>query len=96
MSLTSMGSQVRGSTFRRHTGASILGSPARVLSVKPPFTHYHFVEKDAQRAKKLRQLGDPSVLTVYEGDCNEVLLKEVFPKCRYEDFRRALVPAGPI
>ena len=29
-------------------------------------------------------------MTVYEGDCNTVLLDDVLPKVRYEDYRRAL------
>ena len=34
-------------------------------------------------------------VTVYEGDCNTVLLENVFPHCRYEDFRRALCLPDP-
>jgi three-Cys-motif partner protein len=32
---------------------------------------------------------------VYEGDCNRVLLEDVFPKVRYEDYRRALCILDP-
>jgi len=34
-------------------------------------------------------------LYVYEGDCNKVLLDEVFPKAKYEDYRRALCLLDP-
>lgn len=51
---------------------------------------------DGQRAKLLRQLAQGKQnVTVYEGDCNTLLLQEVFPKCRYEDFRRALCLLDP-
>ncbi len=36
----------------------------------------------------------PSV-HVYRGDCNTVLLQEVFPKVRFEDYRRALCLLDP-
>jgi three-Cys-motif partner protein len=32
---------------------------------------------------------------VYDGDCNEGLLREVFPQCRYENYRRALCLLDP-
>jgi three-Cys-motif partner protein len=32
---------------------------------------------------------------VYHGDCNEILLTQVFPDCRYEDYRRALCLLDP-
>jgi three-Cys-motif partner protein len=50
---------------------------------------------NAARAKRLQSMGDEENVTVYQGDCNEVLLREVFPQCRYEDFRRALCLLDP-
>jgi three-Cys-motif partner protein len=32
---------------------------------------------------------------VYEGDCNEILLNQVFRRCRYEDFARGLCLLDP-
>jgi three-Cys-motif partner protein len=32
---------------------------------------------------------------VYEGDCNKILLNSVFPRARYENFRRALCLLDP-
>ena len=34
-------------------------------------------------------------MTVYEGDCNTVLLDKVFPTCRFEDYRRGLCLLDP-
>ena len=84
-----------GSHISKTTGELIHGSPARALAVRPRFTHYHFIEMDKTRARHLRQTNPEPNVTVYEGDCNEILLKEVFPKCRYEDFRRALCLLDP-
>jgi len=84
-----------GTHISKGTGERIEGSPARALAIQPPFSHYHFVEMDAARAQRLRDIGSPKDVTVYHGDCNEVLLKKVFPQCRYEDFRRALCLLDP-
>lgn len=84
-----------GQHISKETGQKIEGSPARVLAIQPSFTHYHFVEMDASRAERLREMGATKNVTVYHGDCNEVLLKDVFPQCRYEDFRRALCLLDP-
>ena len=78
----------------RATGEMIEGSPA--IALKADFSHYHFVDMDGSRAVQLREIGKgQSNVSVYEGDCNSVLLDEVFPQCRYNDFRRALCLLDP-
>ena len=84
-----------GVHISRESGELIAGSPARVLSIQPRFSHYYFVEMDAARAKRLHGMGDQKDVTVHQGDCNEVLLQEIFPQCRYEDYRRALCLLDP-
>ena len=84
-----------GAHISKESGAVIEGSPTRALSIQPRFTHYHFVEMREDRAERLRGMGLEKDVTVYHGDCNEVLLKEVFPQCRYEDYRRALCLLDP-
>jgi three-Cys-motif partner protein len=84
-----------GEHISKQSGEVIAGSPARALSIQPQFSHYHFVEMDAARAKRLHKMGGDKNVTVYQGDCNEVLLREVFPQCRYENFRRALCLLDP-
>lgn len=84
-----------GEHISKQSGKIIAGSPARVLAIHPRFTSYHFVEMDAARAKRLEIMGEDQDVTVYQGDCNEVLLRDVFPKCRYEDYRRALCLLDP-
>src|SRR5208283_4206817 len=84
-----------GEHISKQSGELIAGSPARALAIEPKFSHYHFVEMDEARAKRLTKMGEQQNATVYQGDCNEVLLKEIFPQCRYEDFRRALCLLDP-
>ena len=84
-----------GEHISKKSGKLIAGSPARALEIRPQFSHYHFGEMDAARAKRLQGMGDEKNVTVYQGDCNEVLLKEIFPQCRYEDYRRALCLLDP-
>lgn len=85
-----------GSHISRTTGEVVAGSPLRALSTKPPFREYHFIDKNPARVEQLRQYtADRSDVYVHEGDCNEILLREVFPRARYEDRRRALCLLDP-
>jgi len=84
-----------GAHISKGSGEVIGGSPARVLAIEPRFTHYHLVEMREDRVERLRKMGSDKCVTVYPGDCNDVLLKDVFPQCRYEDYRRALCLLDP-
>ena len=78
------------------SGQFIAGSPLNALNVQPPFREYHFIDLNGGRADSLRRLaGDRPDVFVYEGDCNKVLLEDVFPRCRYTDYRRALCLLDP-
>jgi len=83
-----------GQHISRATGELIDGSPLIALSHE--FSHYHFVDLDGKRATNLRQIAAGcDDVSVYEGDCSAVLLDQVFPQCRYEDYRRALCLLDP-
>ena len=83
-----------GTHLSKASGLEIEGSP--VIALSQTFSHYHFVDMDGTRVERLRQLaGGRSDISVYEGDCNEILLKQVFPTCRYEQYRRALCLLDP-
>ena len=85
-----------GSIVSRNTRERKPGSPLLVLDIKPAFHHYYFIEKDHARAEQLRTLtADKSDVTIYEGDCNTLLAKNIFPRCRYKDFCRALCLFDP-
>jgi three-Cys-motif partner protein len=84
-----------GTHISKESGEEIAGSPARALAIQPPFNHYHFVEMNAARAKRLYVMAAHQNTTVYQGDCNKMLVEKVFPQCRYEDYRRALCLLDP-
>lgn len=85
-----------GTHIRKRTHEMVKGSPLNALLVQPPFHEFHFIDLDGGRAQRLKQLsGDRSDVHVYEGDCNAVLLNQVFPLVRYADFRRALCLLDP-
>lgn len=85
-----------GKHISKSTGKEIEGSPLVALNIQPKFSHFHFIDMDGERAKNLREFFDGrNDITVYEGNCNNILLTEVFPKCRYEDYRRALCLLDP-
>ena len=85
-----------GLHISRRTGEFIPGSPLNALNITPQFTEYHFIDLDGGKAKHLRQLAsDNPRVTVHEGDCNSILLDEVFPRARWNDFRRALCLLDP-
>ncbi|MDD4270818.1 MAG: three-Cys-motif partner protein TcmP [Pirellulales bacterium] len=85
-----------GIHISKQTREFIPGSPLNALNVCPPFSEYHFIDLDGDKAKHLRELteGDPSV-TVYNGDCNQILREQVFPPARYTDYHRALCLLDP-
>jgi three-Cys-motif partner protein len=74
----------------------IEGSPTRALGINPPFDSFHFVDSDGARIEQLRRLsaGRPNV-HVYHGDCNNVLVSQVFPTISFERRERALCILDP-
>jgi three-Cys-motif partner protein len=74
----------------------VAGSSLNALRVTPPFPELHLVDLADERVDELRKLtaGDTRV-TVHQGDCNKILLRDVFPRCRFEDYRRALCLLDP-
>jgi three-Cys-motif partner protein len=74
----------------------IPGSPLNALKVRPPFQEYHLIDIKPKKVENLRKLiGDRRDVSIYEGDCNQILLEKVFPRVRYEDYRRALCILDP-
>jgi three-Cys-motif partner protein len=77
-------------------GRLISGSPVRALNVDPPFDFLHFIDIDKARVDNLRQLAQGrSNVKVHRGDCNRVLLTEIFPTIHYENYERALCILDP-
>ena len=80
----------------KNTKGFILGSPLNALNVNPPFSQYHYIDLDGVKAELLRNLTkDNPKVNVYEGDCNQILLENIFPLVRYKDYGRALCLLDP-
>ena len=85
-----------GVHMKKQTREFITGSPLNALVISPAFSEYHFIDLDGDKVDKLREIvGERRDVSFYKGDCNKVLLAEVFPRCRYEDYRRALCLLDP-
>lgn len=85
-----------GYHISKSTNELIPGSPSNALNIEPPFSGYYFVDLDGSRAELLKTISknNPKV-RVYEGDCNRVLIEDIFTLVRYEDFNRALCVLDP-
>ncbi len=85
-----------GYHLSKTTGAAVEGSPLIALNTKPPFHEYHFIDTNSKRIAQLRELaGDRRDVFTYGEDCNTVLLRAVFPRAKYKDYRRALCLLDP-
>ena len=85
-----------GVHLSKTTGNVVDGSPLIALKTTPAFSEYHFIDADPKRAEQLRRIaGDRTDVHIYSADCNEILLEKVFPRARYEDYRRALCLLDP-
>lgn len=85
-----------GVHLSKTTGELVPGSPLNALAVDPPFRELHLIDLDGAKIANLRQLvGDRPDVFLYEGDCNRILLEDVFPKIKYEDYRRGLCLLDP-
>jgi len=85
-----------GVHISKRTKEYIPGSPLNALNVEPRFMEFHFIDLNGGKAEILRRLCvDYSDVYIYEGNCNELLLKNIFPLARYSDYRRALCLLDP-
>jgi three-Cys-motif partner protein len=85
-----------GVHISKSTGDFVTGSPLNALQVKPPFREYHFIDLDSNKVANLRKIvGNRPDVHFYEGDCNSILLDRVFPRAKFENYRRALCLLDP-
>jgi three-Cys-motif partner protein len=85
-----------GKHKKKGTGEFIEGSPLVALGVRPNFDEYHFIDLESEKVDFLRnQVGDRPNTYFHVGDANTVLLNEVFPGIRYEEYRRGLCLLDP-
>ena len=85
-----------GVHISRRKGEFILGSPLNALEIENPFTEYHYIDIDKEKTEALNRLtrGIPNI-TIYPEDCNEALVKKIFPSLQYESKKRALCILDP-
>jgi three-Cys-motif partner protein len=67
-----------------------------MIALGMEFSEFHFIDKNRARVKALRELAStrPNV-HVYHGDCNTILVNEVFPQYTYDSYKRALCLLDP-
>ena len=85
-----------GHHISKSTAKFVPGSPLNALLVQPPFSEFHLIDLDGDKAAELRRIVGPrSDVEIYDEDANQVLLEKVFPRCLYQDFNRALCLLDP-
>ncbi len=85
-----------GTHISRTTGDPVRGSPQRALDINPPFKEYYFIDTDGAKVAELKKIvSNRPDAHVLQGDCNYLLLTEVFPKVRYEKLYRGLCLLDP-
>ena len=85
-----------GTHVSRTTGQFVPGSPLNALLVEPPFREYYFIDIEQKKIEELEKLATqrPGV-HVYHGDCNQLLMDEVFPHVCWRDYKRGLCLLDP-
>jgi len=85
-----------GTHISREKGVEINGSPAIAMQVSPAFSEYHLIDLTRSKANELRnKYGNRENVFIYEEDCNQILCQKIFPRCRFEDYARALCLLDP-
>ncbi len=85
-----------GVNISKATKDFIPGSPLNALRIKPGFDEYYLVDLNGDKIDRLRKLvGENTKVHIYQGDCNKILLDEIFPHVLYKNFRRGLCLLDP-
>jgi three-Cys-motif partner protein len=85
-----------GMHVAKSTGDYVLGSPLNALLTQPPFKDYFLIDTEATKVDSLRALvGARPDVHIVPGDCNVILLEQVFPQVLYENYRRGLCLLDP-
>ena len=85
-----------GVHLSKTTGTEVEGSPIIAANTQPPFREYHFIDLDGVKVGNLRSIfGQRQDIHIHQGDCNDVLLRDVLPHVRWDDYRRGLCLLDP-
>jgi three-Cys-motif partner protein len=85
-----------GTNISKTTKEKVRGSPQIALDTKPPFKEYYFIDIDGDKVAELNKIvAHRPEAHVLKGDCNKRLLTDVFPRVKWEDYRRGLCLLDP-
>ena len=85
-----------GHNISRTTGDLVAGSPTNALLVDPPFKEYFLIDLNQEKVSVLKsRFGGRPDVHIWGGDCNDILLRKVFPKVKFTDYRRGLCLLDP-
>lgn len=85
-----------GKHISRTTGSTVSGSPQIALNINPPFKEYYFIDIDGNKVAELTKItSNHPEAHVLQGDCNSILLSDVFPKVKFEEYKRGLCLFDP-
>jgi three-Cys-motif partner protein len=85
-----------GTHISKTSQKEIRGSPQIALDTKPPFKEFYFIDINGDKVAELNKItANRPEAHVLEGDCNKRLLTDVFPKVKWEDYRRGLCLLDP-
>lgn len=85
-----------GTHFSKTSNTFVPGSPLNALFVKPPFKEYHFIDLDKEKFETLKETAKDYPNTFcYQGNCNDLLTKKIFPRANYKNYARALCVLDP-
>jgi three-Cys-motif partner protein len=85
-----------GVHISKRTGGFVRGSPANAILVNPPFCEYHLIDLDQKKVALLKDIvGSRPDVHIHEGDGNNILLNDVFPRVLFKNYRRGLCLLDP-
>jgi len=85
-----------GEHISKATKEKIEGSPAIALGLN--FDHFHFIDLSGSKTERLKTMSaaaGKANVSIYQGDCNTVLIDKVFPTCLWMNRCRALCLLDP-
>ncbi len=85
-----------GRHYSKTKRAFVLGSPLEAARLNPPFKEYFFIDIDKEKMSALQNnFHERRDIHILGGDCNTLLLQEVFPYIQSEKSRRGLCLLDP-
>jgi three-Cys-motif partner protein len=78
-----------GIHISKSTRDFIPGSPLNALKIDQPFCEYHLIDLKREKVNLLYQLTEGfENVYIYQKDCNNILLNQVFPRILFKNYRR--------